>query len=139
MASLFVLCAAIGCTLGADPKHYYEDVTPSDWKPETPETCTELHRRAYCGHADAVFPVLFVVLVGAACFFQWLSPGLLLLALPVVFVIGLQVLVVSGWSHDPHLMATTAPALLGVICLPVKVLTLGYKTCQPHVMLYSMP
>ncbi|KAL0039743.1 hypothetical protein WJX77_006684 [Trebouxia sp. C0004] len=79
-----------------DPKHYYEDVTPSDWKPETPETCTELHRRAYCGHADAVFPVFFVALVGAVCAFHLLPPGLLLVALPVVFVLGLQVSVVSG-------------------------------------------
>lgn len=90
------LYAQSGDDVGADPKQYYEDVAPSDWKPETPETCTELHRRAYCGHADAVFPVLFVALVGAACAFHLLSPGLLLVALPVVFVLGLQVLVVSG-------------------------------------------
>jgi len=91
-----VLYAQTGDHVGADPRHYYEDVAPSDWKPETPETCTELHRRAYCGYADAVFPVLFVALVGAACAFHLLSPGLLLVALPVVFVLGLQVVVVSG-------------------------------------------
>lgn len=80
----------------AGPGEYYEDVAPSNWKPETPETCTELHRRAYCGHADAVFPALFVALVALACTFQLLSPGLLLVALPVVFVLGLQVIVVTG-------------------------------------------
>jgi len=96
MFQYVVLYAQSSNHVGADPKHYYEDVVPSDWKPETPETCTELHRRAYCGHADAVFPVLFVALVGAACAFHLLSPGLLLVALPVVFVLGLQVVVVSG-------------------------------------------
>ena len=96
MFQYVVLYAQSSNHVGADPKHYYEDVVPSDWKPETPETCTELHRRAYCGYADAVFPVLFVALVGAACAFHLLSPGLLLVALPVVFVLGLQVVVVSG-------------------------------------------
>ncbi|KAA6418532.1 MAG: hypothetical protein FRX49_11478 [Trebouxia sp. A1-2] len=91
-----LFCASSPGPAQLDPKQYYEEVAPSDWKPETPETCTELHRRAYCGHADAVFPVLFVALVGAACAFHLLSPGLLLVALPVVFVLGLQVLVVSG-------------------------------------------
>ena len=79
-----------------DPNEYYEDVAPSDWKAETPESCTELHRRAYCGHADAAFPVLFIALVGLVCSLQLLSPWLLLVALPVVFVLGLQLLVVSG-------------------------------------------
>ena len=109
MVSYVVLCAQSSSHVGADPKHYYEDVAPSDWKPETPETCTELHRRAYCGHADVVFPVLFVALVGAACAFHLLSPGLLLVALPVVFVLGLQVLVVSG-QHVLHVRCCKCPA-----------------------------
>ena len=80
----------------ADPAEYYEHVFPSDWKPETPETWIELHRRAYCGHADIAFPVLFFAMTGVVCFFQLLSPGLLLAALPVFFILGLQLLVISG-------------------------------------------
>ena len=83
-------------TCSADPKQYYEDVAPSSWKPEAPETWLELHRRAYCGHADAAFPILFIALVAVACSFQLLAPWLLLTALPVVFVLGLQVMVISG-------------------------------------------
>lgn len=86
------------------PRDYYEDVTPSSWEPETPETWLELHRRAYCGHADAAFPILFITLVGIACTFQLLRPGLLLAALPVVFVVGLQLMVVSG---QPLVFAAT--------------------------------
>ena len=83
----------------SDPKEYYEDVVPSSWKPEAPETWLELHRRAYCGHADAAFPVLYILLAAIACTFQLMSPGLLLAALPVAFVLGLQLLVVSGATH----------------------------------------
>ena len=82
----------------ADPKEYYEDVVPSSWKPEAPETWLELHRRAYCGHADAAFPILFIAVVAVACSFQLLAPWLLLTALPVAFVLGLQVMVISGAS-----------------------------------------
>ena len=64
--------------------------------PEAPETWLELHRRAYCGHADAAFPIVFMALVALACTSQLLAPGLLLAALPVVFVMGLQVMVISG-------------------------------------------
>ena len=80
----------------ADPAEYYEHVLPSDWKPEAPETWIELHRRAYCGHADVVFPVLFFAVTGVVCFFNLLSPGMLLAALPVFFIFELQLLVISG-------------------------------------------
>lgn len=93
----------------ADPKQYYEDVAPSSWTPEAPETCLELHRRAYCGHADAAFPVFFIALVAIACTFQLLSPGLLLAALPIVFVVGLQLMVVSG--QLPGITAHACPDL----------------------------
>lgn len=89
-------CSTYATKCGSDPKHYYEDVAPSSWMPEAPETWLELHRRAYCGHADAAFPILFFGLVALACSFQLLAPGLLLAALPVVFVVGLQGMVVSG-------------------------------------------
>lgn len=99
---------------------YYEDVAPSDWRPEPAESCTELHRRAYCSHADAAFPVLFVALVGLTCFLQLLSPGWLLLALPVTFLLGMQLLVVKGEllilvGSDHHCSSCGAggPDLLG--------------------------
>ena len=37
-----------------------------------------------------------MALVGIACFLQLLSPGLLLLALPIAFLLGMQLLVVKG-------------------------------------------
>lgn len=40
--------------------------------------------------------MLFVVLVGLTCFFQLLPPGWLLLAVPVIFFLGLHLLVVKG-------------------------------------------
>ena len=40
--------------------------------------------------------MLFVALVGLTCSFRLLPPGLLLAAVPVVFVLGLQLVVVSG-------------------------------------------
>ena len=76
---------------------------PSSWTPDPPETWLDLHRRAYCGHADAAFPVLFIALAGIACTSQLLAPGLLLAALPVVFVLGLQLMVVSGVSALSYL------------------------------------
>ena len=107
----------------ADPKQYYEDVPPSSWKPEAPETWLELHRRAYCGHADAAFPILFIALVALACSFQLLAPWLLLTALPVVFVLGLQVMVISGalaaclLSHPLFTCMTCSLASLGRLML----------------------
>ena len=52
-----------------------------------------------------------MALVGVACTFQLLTPGLLLAALPVVFVVGLQLIVVSG---QPLVIAkiTADPATL---------------------------
>ncbi|DBA65493.1 TPA: hypothetical protein ACH3X2_003202 [Trebouxia sp. C0005] len=67
---------------GADPGQSYEHVPPSDWKPEAPETWIELHRRAYCSHMDAAFPVLSFVTIASVFSFRLLSPGLLMPALP---------------------------------------------------------
>ncbi|KAL3143272.1 hypothetical protein ABBQ38_002117 [Trebouxia sp. C0009 RCD-2024] len=102
-----------------DPKQYYEDVAPSKWMPEAPETWLELHRRAYCGHADAAFPFLFVALVALACTSQLLSPGLLLAALPVVFVVGLQVMVISGAGIPAQELPASRLVCSLVACLQV--------------------
>ncbi len=86
---------------GADPGQSYEHVPPSDWKPEAPETWIELHRRAYCSHMDAAFPVLSFVTIASVCSFRLLSPGLLMPALPVMFVLGVQLFVISGGCMPP--------------------------------------
>ena len=100
----------------ADPKQYYEDVAPSSWKPEAPETWLELHRRAYCGHADAAFPILFIALVAIACSFQLLAPWLLLTALPVVFVVGLQCMVISG-APAARLLSHCLSRCMACLCM----------------------
>ena len=80
----------------ADPRVYYEYVEPSSWQPEPEETCLELHRRAYCGGLDAAFPLLFVAGAAAVCHWRLVPLGWLLAALPVVFVLGVWLLVVRG-------------------------------------------
>ena len=69
---------------------------PSSWQPEPEETCLELHRRAYCGGLDAAFPLLLVAGTAAVCHWRLVPLGWLLVALPVVFVLGVWLLVVRG-------------------------------------------
>ena len=81
-----------------DPAWYYEPVQPSDWKPPKADTCIELYRRAYCGIADVVFPLLWLGILAVLCWGQWLPLwGIVLVGLPL-FVGGVQLFIVSGKS-----------------------------------------
>ena len=86
------------CT-GRDPRlnphTYYEQVAPSDWQPAK-EGCMELHRRAYCGYGDILFPPLYFTVVGSMCFWSLLPFwGILLVLLPL-FGAGVHFIVFKG-------------------------------------------
>ena len=86
----------VGSTAHPDPRTYYEHVQPSDWRPEHPDTCIELHRKAYCGHGDAAFPFLYFAILSSLCYWHLLPFwGICLVVLPL-FVLGMQLLVFKG-------------------------------------------
>eukprot|EP00775_Hariotina_reticulata_P008922 gene8922-9099_t len=101
---------------------YYEAVTPSSWRPgdadaDYPADYLELYRRAYCTHADALFPPVWLGLMAAAVHSQALPLWQLLLLGAMSFWVGLYVMAVR-WAGVPSKrlsMSRVAPAL--VVCL----------------------
>ncbi|KAF6254067.1 DHHC palmitoyltransferase-domain-containing protein [Scenedesmus sp. NREL 46B-D3] len=67
-----------------NPGSYYEDVAPSTWRPsdaaEVQGDYLELYRRAYCGYGDALFPPLWLALMGLLAGSRLLLGGLYLMA-----------------------------------------------------------
>lgn len=89
--------------------------------------CLLWGRRAYCGHADALFPPVWLALMAAAVHSQALPLWQLLLLGAVSFWVGLYVMAVR-WAGVPSKrlsMSRVAPAL--VVCL--ELLCGGEEQC----------
>ncbi|WIA14229.1 hypothetical protein OEZ85_002767 [Tetradesmus obliquus] len=87
-----------------NPRSYYEDVSPSSWRPsdtaEAQGDYLELYRRAYCSYADALFPPLWLALLCLLASSRLLPLWQLLLLGLASFWGGLYVMAVK-WAGVP--------------------------------------
>ena len=68
----------------------------SAWEPPEADSCVSLYRRAYGGYCDAIFPPAFIQLFAIICAYKLLPWWAILLALPLTFMAGVQLILIKG-------------------------------------------